>query len=137
MLLMGVATVALELVAPQLIAIFNDAPELMALAVPAMRIFLATLVILGPSVLFVTVFQGLSKGKTALSLALVRQFVFCVPLLFILPRIWGVIGVWLAWSIADVLAFLVSGLWLFREYKIQQRTGAWSDVAVSEMGSGG
>ena len=137
MLLMGVATVVLELFAPQLIAIFNDAPELMALAVPAMRIFLATLVILGPSVLFVTVFQGLSKGKTALILALVRQFVFCVPLLFILPRIWGVIGVWLAWSIADVLAFLVSGLWLFREYKIQQRTGAWSDVAVSEMGSGG
>ena len=136
MLLMGVATVVLEIFAPQLIGIFSDDPELMAIAVPAMRIFLSTLVILGPSILFITTFQGLSKGKEALILSLVRQFIFFVPLLFLLPRILGITGVWLSWPISDTLAFLVSGLWLFREYKLQQRTGVWSDIPVPEADSG-
>jgi len=135
-LLMGVALVLLEIFAPELIAIFSDDPELMAIAVPAMRIFLSTLVIVGPSILFITTFQGLSKGKEALALSLIRQFVFFVPLLFLLPRIWGISGVWLSVPISDTLAFLVSGLWLFREYKLQQRTGVWPDIPVPEADSG-
>ncbi|HUU64503.1 MAG TPA: MATE family efflux transporter [Dehalococcoidales bacterium] len=136
MLVTGVALVLLEIFAPELIAIFSDDPELMAIAVPAMRIFLSTLVIVGPSILFITTFQGLSKGKEALVLSLIRQFVFFVPLLFLLPRIWGMNGVWLSVPISDTLAFLVSGLWLFREYKLQQRTGVWSDIPVPEADSG-
>jgi len=137
MLLMAGATVVLEIFAPELIAIFNDDPELMAIAVPAMRIFLSTLIIVGPSILFITTFQGLSKGKEALILSLVRQFIFFVPLLFLLRQIWGINGVWLSWPISDTLAFLVSGLWLFREYKLQQRTGGWSDIPVPEADAGG
>ncbi len=120
-LLMGVATVVLEIFAPDLVRIFSDDPELLAIAVPAIRIGLSALIIVGPSILFVTTFQGLSKGKEALILSLVRQCIFFVPLLFILRRVWGLTGVWLALPISDTLAFLVSGLWLFREYKLQQR----------------
>ena len=114
----------LEIFAPELVAIFNDDPELMAIAVPAMRIFLSTLVIVGPLILFITAFQGLSKGKEALVLSLVRQFIFFVLLLLLLPQILGITGVWLSWPISDILGFLISGLWLFREYKRQQRAGA-------------
>ena len=131
------ALVLLEIFAPQLIGIFSDDPELMAIAVPAMRIILSALVIVGPSILFITTFQGLSKGKEALILSLVRQFIFLVPLLFLLPRIWGINGVWLSLPISDTLAFLVSGLWLFREYKLQRRAGAWADISVPEADSGG
>lgn len=130
------ALVMLTIFAPQLIGIFTDAPELMAIAVPAMRIMLSMLVIVGPSILFITTFQGLSKGKEALILSLVRQFIFLVPLLLLLPRILGITGVWLALPISDTLAFLVSGLWLFREYKLQQRTGVWSDIPVPAADSG-
>ncbi len=136
-LLMGVVLVVLEIFAPELIAIFNDDPELMAIAVPAMRIFLSTLVIVGPLILFITAFQGLSKGKEALVLTLVRQFIFFVLLLLLLPQILGITGVWLSWPISDILGFLISGLWLFREYKRQQRAGAWADIPVPEVDSGG
>ena len=118
---MGVATVVLEIFTPQAVGIFSDDPELMALAVPAMRITLSSLVIVGPTILFNTAFQGLSKGKEALALSLIRQFLFFVPLLLLLPRIWGINGVWLTWPSSDVLAFIVTGLWLFREYKLQQQ----------------
>jgi Na+-driven multidrug efflux pump len=135
-LLMGVALIVLEIFAPQLVAIFNDDPELMAIAVPAMRIFLSGLIVVGPSVLFITTFQGLSKGKDALILSLARQLIFLVLLLLLLPRIWGITGVWLSWPVSDMLAFLISGLWLFREYKRQQRAGEWADRTVPEADSG-
>ncbi len=135
-LLMGVTTVVLEIFAPDLVSIFSDDPELLAIAVPAMRIGLSALIIVGPSILFVTTFQGLSKGKEALFLSLVRQFIFFVPLLFILSLIWGLTGVWLALPISDTLAFLVSGLWLFREYKLQQRRGVWSSTLAPEASPG-
>jgi len=120
-LTMGAATVVLEIFTPQAVGIFSDDPELMALAVPAMRITLSSLVIVGPTILFNTAFQGLSRGKEALALSLIRQFLFFVPLLLLLPRIWGINGVWLTWPSSDVLAFIVAGLWLFREYKLQQQ----------------
>ncbi len=135
-LLMGIILVILEIFTPQLIALFSDDPELMAIAVPAMRIFLSALVFVGPSILFITAFQGLSKGKEVLLLSLVRQFIFFVALLFLLRQLWGITGIWLSVPISDTLAFLVSGLWLFREYKLQQRTGVWSDIPVPGADSG-
>ena len=81
--------------------------------------------------MFVTVFQGLSKGSDAMILSLARQLVFFVPLVFLLPRVLGIYGVWLSLPVSDVLAFFVSGLWLFREYKRQRRTGVWSDLPAA------
>jgi len=127
-LFMGVALLILEIFAPNLIGIFSDDPELVAIAAPAMRIVLSTLVIVGPTLLFVTTFQGLSKGKEALILSLIRQFVFFVPLLFILPRFWGMTGMWLALPVSDILGFVIASLWLVREYRVQQRSGEWSGL---------
>lgn len=131
-LLMGLSMIVLEIFTPQLIGIFSEDPELLAMAVPAMRIILSGLVFVGPAILFITTFQGLSRGKEVLVLSLARQFVFFVPALFLLSRILGVDGVWLSIPISDTLGFVVSGLWLFREYRIQRRTGVWVDMPDSE-----
>ena len=136
MLFMGLATVMLEIFAPNLISIFNDDPELLAIAVPAMRIGLSAIILIGPTILAVTTFQGLGKGKEALFLSLIRQLVFFVPLLFILSHFYELNGVWLSLPISDVLAFLVSALWLFREYRLQRRTGMWADMPVPETKPG-
>jgi len=136
-LLMVAVTVVLEIIAPAVIGIFTGKPELMAIAVPAMRIILSTLFIVGPSILFITAFQGLAKGKEALVLSLIRQFVFFVPALFLLSRLLGVTGTWLSLPVSDTLGFIVAGLWLFREYKLQQRSSLWREAPVTENGSKG
>jgi putative MATE family efflux protein len=134
-LLMGIATVVLEILTPQLLGIFSDDPELIAIGIPAMRIGMATLFIWGPMVLFVTTFQGLAKGKEALVLSLVRQFAFFLPLLYLFSWSWGIYGVWISWPVSDVLAFLTAGLWLFREYRLQKRAGMWVDLPTPTAGS--
>ena len=131
-LLVGAASVAMEIFTPHIIEIFSKEPELLAVAVPAMRILLSSPFIIGPTIMFITAFQGLSKGIDALVLSLARQIVFFVPLLFLLPRILGIYGVWLSLPVSDLLAFVVSGLWLIREYKRQQQKGIWSDLSFSD-----
>ena len=129
-LLLGVATVVLEIFTPQTIAIFSKDPELLEIAIPCMRIFMCTLVLIGPEIMIITTFQGLSKGREALVLSLVRQFIFFIPLLFLLPRIWGLNGVWFSLPLSDGLAFVVSVLWIYREYKVQKRSGLWDTAPV-------
>ena len=127
-LLLGVSTVIMEILTPQLIGIFSKDPDLLAVAVPAMRIILSSLVIIGPTIQFITVFQGLSKGKEVLILSLARQFIFFAPALLLLSRFIGIYGAWLSIPISDTLGFIVAGLWLFREYNIQRQKGSWEDI---------
>jgi putative MATE family efflux protein len=129
--LLGVATIFLEIFTPQVIIIFNNDPELLAIAVPGIRIFVSTLILIGPAIMFITTFQGLSKGWTAISLSLVRELVFFIPAVFILPHFMGLNGVWLSMPIADICGTTVAGFWLYREYQLQRRSGIWDNVPAT------
>jgi len=130
--MLGVATIFLEIFTPQVIAIFNNDPDLLAIAVPGMRIFISTLILIGPAIMFITTFQGLSKGWTATALSLVRELVFFIPAILILPRFMGLNGVWLSLPIADVCGTAIAGFWLYREYRLQKRSGIWDNATVTE-----
>ena len=130
--ILGVATVFLEIFAPQVIAVFNDDPELLAIAVPGIRIMISALILIGPAIMFITTFQGLSKGWTAISLSLARELGFFIPSILILPRFLGLNGVWLSLPIADVCGTAIAGFWLYREYRLQKRSGIWDNAPVTE-----
>jgi putative MATE family efflux protein len=118
---LGAATIILEVFAPVFIAVFNDDPALLAIAVPGMRIFMSGLVMVGPAIVFITAFQGLSRGWTANALSLGRQLAFFLPALYILPRYLGLNGVWWSMPLSDTLGMLLGGLWLYREYRMRRR----------------
>jgi putative MATE family efflux protein len=127
-----VATALLEIFAPQVIAIFNNNPELLAVAVPGMRIFIAALILVGPAIMFIITFEGLSKGWTAIFLSLARQLGFLLPAMLILPHFMGLNGVWLSMPISDACGAIIAGLWLYREYRLQERNGIWDNIPVTE-----
>ncbi|TES83275.1 MAG: MATE family efflux transporter [Dehalococcoidia bacterium] len=126
MLALGVITLFIEIFAPQIVGIFSDNPELLTITVPAMRIMLSAMLLIGPSVMFITTFQGLSKGTMALILSLVRQFIFFLPLLYLLRYLLGLHGVWLSLPASDVLGFIVTFSILYREYRRQRKSAKWS-----------
>jgi putative MATE family efflux protein len=128
---LAVVTVLLEIFAPQVVAVFNNSPELVAIAVPGMRIFLSALVLIGPAIMFIITFQGLSKGWTAICLSLVRQLALLLPAVLILPGFIGLNGVWLALPISDIGGAIVAGLWLYREYRMQKRSGVWESAPTT------
>ncbi len=130
-ILMGVATILIEIFAPQMVGLFSKDPELIAIAVPGMRIFLSTLIVIGPTIMFITTFQGSSKGKDAMVLSLARQFIFFLPGLYLLSRFMGLNGVWLSMPVSDIMGFTISGLWLYLEYRRQKKSGLWVEVPQS------
>ena len=67
-------------------------------------------------------FQAIGKATPALLLSLTKQGFFLIPLILILPKYYGVLGVWIAFPIADVLSTLVTGYYLNRELRKQRDT---------------
>jgi putative MATE family efflux protein len=125
-------TVLLEILAPQIISIFNNNPELLAVAVPGMRIYISAFVLVGAAIMFITTFQGLSKGWTAIWLSLARQLGFLLPAILILPGFIGLTGAWVALPISDAGGAIAAGLWLYREYRLQKRSGIWETAQADE-----
>ncbi|AEV29563.1 putative efflux protein, MATE family [Sphaerochaeta pleomorpha str. Grapes] len=73
-----------------------------------LRIFLLMLPLLSINLIGVAYFQAVGKGTVSMILGMLRQFLFLLPLLFILPSMWGLDGVWAATPIADGFAILVT-----------------------------
>ncbi len=67
-------------------------------------------------------FQAVGKAVPALLLTLCRQGFFFIPLILILPKFYGELGVWISFPIADVLATIVTGYFLNREIKTELKT---------------
>ncbi|WP_010518821.1 MATE family efflux transporter [Croceivirga radicis] len=83
----------------------------------AMRlVFLATPII-ALQLIGAAYFQAIGKAVPALILTLTRQGIFFIPLILMLPSIYGELGVWMSFSIADVLATIVTGIYLYKEVK--------------------
>ena len=62
-------------------------------------------------------FQAVGKAIPALLLTLCRQGFFLIPLILILPKFYGELGVWISFPIADVVATIVTGYFLNREIR--------------------
>jgi putative MATE family efflux protein len=130
-IVLAIGTVFLEVFAPHVIAIFNSNPELLAVAVPGMRILISAVVLVGSAIMFITTFQGLSKGWTAIGLSLVRQLGILLPALIVLPDLMGLNGAWIALPISDAGGAIVAGLWLYREYRLQKRSSVSETAPVT------
>ncbi|MFI0429803.1 MATE family efflux transporter [Mariniflexile sp. HMF6888] len=62
-------------------------------------------------------FQSIGKAIPALLLTLTRQGFFFIPLILILPKFYGELGVWISFPISDVLSTILTAYFLNREVK--------------------
>ena len=83
----------------------------------AMRWVFAATPIIALQLIGAAYFQAIGKAVPALLLTLTRQGFFFIPLILTLPNFLGELGVWISFPIADVLATLVTGLYLRKEVK--------------------
>ena len=112
------ACAALELLPGLFVAMFNDKPELVELAVWALRVYAAGMFILGVQTACQQTFVALGQAKISLFLALLRKIILLIRLVLLLPLFLEdrVFAVFLAEPAADILAALTTGsmfLWHF------------------------
>jgi putative MATE family efflux protein len=101
----------------QIIMLFNDNPELIAMGSAAMRINLCMLPVIGFQIIGANYFQAVGKAGYAIVLSMSRQLILLIPLLLLLPTLLGIDGAWLASPISDFTAALLTGVFLFWELR--------------------
>ncbi len=64
--------------------------------------------VVGCQIVIQNYFQSIGQPKLSIFLSLTRQLIFLVPLLWFLPGILGIDGVWASMAISDLLAFVLA-----------------------------
>lgn len=91
--------------APGVVAsMFTSDPQLIGTVKEMMPLFLSGMIIFGLQRACQNTFVALGQAKVSVFIALLRKVFLLVPLALLLPRIWGVHGVFAAESIADLTA---------------------------------
>ncbi|MDY0139915.1 MAG: MATE family efflux transporter [Candidatus Izemoplasmatales bacterium] len=105
--------------AKQLFNLFSEEnnPIFMTDGPIALRIVTAGFILVGFQIILSSVYQSMGYPLRAFLVAVSRQAILFIPLVFILTRILGLQGIWFAFMAADLLAGLISLLVYLYEMK--------------------
>ena len=86
--------------------------DLFALTVHAFRLFAWSFLLAGFNIFTSGFFTALNNGAVSAGISFLRTLVFQSASVLILPVFFGVDGIWWAITVAEVFAFLISGMFL-------------------------
>lgn len=98
-----------------IVSVFTQDEEVLRDTPWAMRWVFAAIPIIGIQLIGSAYYQAIGKATPALLLTLTRQGFFFIPLVLILPKFFGELGVWISFPIADTLSTVVTAYFLWRE----------------------
>lgn len=102
----------------QVVSIFGDGSELyFQFAERYMRVYMALMIVNGIQPVSGTFFTSIGKAFKGAFIAMTRQLLFLLPLIIILPRIFGIDGIMYAGPIADGIALIVTIIFVSLEIK--------------------
>lgn len=112
------------LFAPQVVALFRrDDPEVIYIGALALRLQCITFPLMSWLFPASMTLQTIGRSFKATVLAMCRQGLTFVPLILVLPYLWGVFGIQASQPLADILTFAVAlpmGLGVLRELRLAQ-----------------
>ncbi len=114
----SVAFLIIMLLARPIVMIFTKDQELIDISITASRIIVLFLPFLGFQLIASGVYQSMGRAMIAFWISLLKQVIFLIPLVIILPIFFGLSGVWWSFPVADVLTTVVVAFLLIREFKI-------------------
>ena len=106
-----------QILPSQILKIFDASDNMLAIGVPALRIISFSFLIAPFSIVSSGTFQALGKGTFSLTISLIRQLIVILPLSYLLSRIMGMKGVWVAFPIAEIVAGILTIIYLRKLYK--------------------
>lgn len=113
-LIMVFGTVICLIFPVKLIGMFSDNQVTITEGVTALRIICAGFIVSSVSVTSSGALEGLGKGTPSLMISLLRYVVVIIPAAFVLSRIFGVVGVWNAFWVAELIT-AVAALFIYRQ----------------------
>ncbi len=115
----GVAltALALALAAPLAKLFVGYDPALYALTTHAFRLFSFAFLLAGFNIFASSFFTALNNGGVSAAISFLRTLLFQTSAVILLPLVLDIDGIWLAITVAEVFAFLISLIFLFAQRK--------------------
>ena len=101
---------------------FTKDIQLVDISAHAIRIMFVTFPIVGFQMVTTNFFQCIGKVKISIFLSLTRQLLFLIPLIYLLPKAFGLNGVWYSVPAADTLSTFLTAFFLYKtlvEFKMK------------------
>ncbi len=103
--------------AAAVVRLFRDDPEVVRIGVVALRCMCVAVVVQPLSVVANMTFQSIRRSREASFLASLRTGICYIPVLLVMPHVWGLFGIQSAQMIADILASAISLPFLLRLFR--------------------
>lgn len=107
-IIMTLGTVLCLVIPTNIISLFTNTPETIKAGATALRIISAGFIVSSVSVTSCGALEGLSKGVASLIISLCRYIIVIIPAAFILSHIFGAVGVWHAFWVAELITAVIS-----------------------------
>jgi len=101
----------------QAIGMFSRDAALAAKGARVLRIVAMFIPLAAVQILSSAYFQAVGRKVQAMILGISRQFLILIPLILILPRFFGLDGLWFAYPLADLIASTLTITLLLRELR--------------------
>ena len=109
-----------EIFAGPMMRLFTNEEALLAIGIPGMRVGYIGLPFMGVTIVTNAALQGLGKGFASLALSFCRHVLCMFVPLILLPRFFGLLGVWMSFPCGDVGGCVISScflIWMIRWLK--------------------
>ena len=116
---------ALSMLFPRQIArIFTTDAELLDLSAKGIRLDMLVFFVVASQAVITNFFQCIGKVRISIFLSLTRQLFMLLPLAYILPKFWGLDGVWYSMPASDFCSFAMTIpilFWYLKKLKRNER----------------
>ena len=125
--IMALGLVLFQLLPEQMLMLFVDktdaaaAQEMLEVGVPALKIISLSFIGAAFGIINSTLFQATARGMNSLIVSVCRQLVVILPVAWVLGNMFGLAAIWYAFPTAEIAAFFISYILLWREYCTELR----------------
>lgn len=107
-----------KVLAPVLAGIFvGYDPELFEMTTHAFKIFAYSFLLAGLNIFVSSFFTALNNGGVSAVISFLRTLVFQMLSVLLLPMLFDIEGIWWAIAVAEIFAFIISGIFLLAKKK--------------------
>jgi Na+-driven multidrug efflux pump len=94
---------------------FSSNEQFVKTGAAALRKFMFLMPLIGTIFVTTNYFQSIARPKIAVFISMIRQVIVLVPAILILPRFFGVDGIWYSGPASDVAAFIAASILMTNE----------------------
>lgn len=102
----------------EIVNLFNNEgnTELLYMAVDGIKVYFVAFIIMGLNIVTTSFFASINEGKESFTISIMRGLIVIIPLISLLPRLFGMTGVWITIPLVEVITLLIS-TWLYLKYR--------------------